>query len=259
MKRLAMPLLAGLAAIALAQPAAFANGTKAPEAVPLPAQRPEAGGAAPATQAPPAEPETAPETGEPAAPEKADTRLYQTACPAVLSGAVKAKLQPPITDGTCGTHSPYRVSAVMAGGRLVEVTGDAVMNCAMATALAGWADAIAPTADIMFKSPLAAIRVGTSYQCRRRYHEATGPMSEHAFADAIDMPGFRLENGTDIDIGKDWDGVDATRARFLHFAHEAACGHFTTVLGPGANAAHRSHFHLDLSCHGKTCSYRICE
>lgn len=246
-------------------PAAEAPAQQQP-AVPVPEPRPDAGEAAPPTPPPAAEPAKEPEPEKPPAaeaperpaPEKTDTRLYQTACPAILSGAVEAKLLPPIEEGVCGTHSPYAVSAVMAGGARIAVAGDAVMNCAMATALSRWADAIAPSAAVILKSPVREIRIGTSYQCRRRYAAADGPMSEHAFADAVDMTGFHLEDGTDVSVESGWSGGDA-KARFLRLAHDAACGTFTTVLGPEANAAHANHFHLDLSCHGKTCSYRICE
>ena len=34
---------------------------------------------------------------------------------------------------------------------------------------------------------------------------------------------------------------------FLRRTHEAACGTFSTVLGPEANEAHRNHLHLDLA------------
>jgi hypothetical protein len=36
-------------------------------------------------------------------------------------------------------------------------------------------------------------------------------------------------------------------AAFLRRLHDGACGTFTTVLGPDANAAHRNHFHFDLA------------
>jgi hypothetical protein len=39
----------------------------------------------------------------------------------------------------------------------------------------------------------------------------------------------------------------------------AACGYFTTVLAPGADAAHEAHFHLDSGLHGATPNDRICE
>jgi Extensin-like protein C-terminus len=37
-----------------------------------------------------------------------------------------------------------------------------------------------------------------------------------------------------------------TEAAFLRRLHQGACGVFGTVLGPEANEAHRSHFHLDM-------------
>ena len=39
----------------------------------------------------------------------------------------------------------------------------------------------------------------------------------------------------------------------------AACGWFTTVLGPGSDAFHASNMHLDIELHGSSGSYRICE
>ena len=48
-------------------------------------------------------------------------------------------------------------------------------------------------------------------------------------------------------------------SRWLMALRVSACGYFTTVLGPGANAAHAEHYHFDLGMHGKSGSYRICE
>jgi hypothetical protein len=39
----------------------------------------------------------------------------------------------------------------------------------------------------------------------------------------------------------------------------AACGWFTTVLGPGSDAAHADHLHLDIQPHGSSNRYRICQ
>ena len=171
---------------------------------------------------------------------------------------MKARLEPPIDDGVCHAHSPYAVAAVIAGGEPVEIKGDVTMNCQMAVALSRWLDQIEPAAGVMMKSRLVSVRIGTSYQCRRRYGAAEGPISEHAFADAVDLTGFTFADGTEVTVEKDWGGT-GPKTGFLAYAHDAACGAFTTVLGPQANAAHRNHFHLDLSCHGKTCTYRICE
>ncbi|HKD27934.1 MAG TPA: extensin family protein [Xanthobacteraceae bacterium] len=45
--------------------------------------------------------------------------------------------------------------------------------------------------------------------------------------------------------------VDAVRS--------AACGWFTTVLSPGADAAHTDHLHVDMAQHGTRDRYRICQ
>jgi hypothetical protein len=42
------------------------------------------------------------------------------------------------------------------------------------------------------------------------------------------------------------------QARFIVAVHDGACRYFGTVLGPGANAAHNAHFHLDM-IKRKTC------
>ncbi len=48
--------------------------------------------------------------------------------------------------------------------------------------------------------------------------------------------------------GADAKGPTPTpEAAFLRRLHNGACGTFTTVLGPEANAAHRNHFHFDLA------------
>ncbi len=93
--------------------------------------------------------------------------------------------------------------------------------------------------------------------CRNRYSAADGFVSEHGFANALDVVGFTLDNGQTITVDGDWAGTP--EGRLLRLAHGAACGRFTTVLGPEANADHKDHFHLDLGCHGQSCTAQICE
>jgi hypothetical protein len=40
---------------------------------------------------------------------------------------------------------------------------------------------------------------------------------------------------------------------------QAACGWFTTVLGPGSDEAHHDHLHVDIQQHGSSDRYRICQ
>jgi len=39
----------------------------------------------------------------------------------------------------------------------------------------------------------------------------------------------------------------------------AACGWFTTVLGPGSDEAHTDHMHVDILQHGSSDRFRICQ
>ncbi len=53
---------------------------------------------------------------------------------------------------------------------------------------------------------------------------------------------------------RDWTRGDEQSQAFLRDVHAGACSTFTTVLGPGANAFHYNHIHVDLAMHGGTSS-----
>jgi hypothetical protein len=207
-------------------------------------------------------------------------RVYQAACPALLDGRVTGRIVEPIVDGACGILSPVAVEAVGARGA-IAVTGKPVLNCGMATALARIATAADEFARQRFGIGLESLETGSGYACRLRNRAAEGKISEHAFANAIDITAFQLEDGQRVSVEASWPVVRQTEngleeelveaiatpferadddpARFLADVHGAACSIFSTVLGPDANAAHRSHFHFDLGCHGQDCTYLICE
>jgi hypothetical protein len=84
-----------------------------------------------------------------------------------------------------------------------------------------------------------------TYACRNMYHRDSGRRSEHATANAIDIAGFRLADGTRISVLADWNGP-APRAAFLRALRDGACRFFDVVLSPDYNEAHRDHFHLDM-------------
>lgn len=189
----------------------------------------------------------------------ADQRVYQTACPALIAGAVAGKMLPPIAEGACRAQSPLEVTALNLHGRTVDLTSPIVTNCEMATALAGWAGEVDAYAMAALDSGLAALQTGTSYMCRARVGGGAAFTSEHGFANAIDVVGFTLADGRSIGVKDDWLPAGTPEARLLRQSHGAACGRFTTVLGPEANADHEDHLHLDLGCHGQTCTAQICE
>lgn len=185
-------------------------------------------------------------------------RIYRTACPAVLQGLVMAEAVPAISDGACGLRSPYRVTGVSIGGRAVGFSGAAVVNCQMAGELSAWLARVDTYVQSVFRSGLVTVKTGPGYMCRGRNRVVGADISEHGFGNALDVMGFVLADGTEIGLPGDWSGDDFA-ARTMQLAHDTACGHFTTVLGPETNALHADHLHLDLGCHGQSCTYQLCE
>ncbi|MEN3951821.1 extensin family protein [Iodidimonas sp. SYSU 1G8] len=92
-------------------------------------------------------------------------------------------------------------------------------------------------------SKITRIRHLGTYSCRNI--GGGQRRSQHATANAIDLAGFTLADGTTVSVLRDWgDGGD--KGRFLLAARDEACRFFNTVLGPEYNQAHADHFHLDL-------------
>lgn len=153
-------------------------------------------------------------------------------------------LPPRSASEQCGYDDAVRFAA---GGAL-DIRyrpADLGTSCAVAAALALWEwHVVQPAAIEHFGSRVAEIEHFGSYSCRRLYGRSEGGWSEHAQANAVDVAGFRLEDGTRITLVGDWEG-EGPRARFLRDVRDGACRLFASVLSPDYNAAHRDHFHLD--------------
>jgi hypothetical protein len=131
------------------------------------------------------------------------------------------------------------------------------MLCAFARQFASWIKEIAaPLAIAGTQHRLTEIVTGPGLVCRTRYGRPGEKISEHARGNAIDIAAFRLDGGTSLPVK---DGGEAGRQELLRALRTAACGYFTTVLGPGSNEAHKEHLHFDLGMHGRSMNYRICE
>jgi|GEM_PF-688632 hypothetical protein len=248
----------------------------AAEPVEAPAAEPVEAPAAEPVEAPAAEPveseavdepaseapvEPVEEPVAPAAPVAAaePARVYQSACPALIQGQVEGRYLPPIEDGQCGNQSPLEITAVLSRGRMVPLSEPVTTDCGMASALPGWVAQVDGYAQSMLDSRLAQINTGPGYMCRNRNGAEGGFLSEHGFANALDVSGFTLEDGQVINVKADWLPGNVPAGRMLRLAHDAACGSFTTVLGPEANKDHEDHLHLDLGCHGASCTALLCE
>lgn len=255
-----------------------------------------------AVAAPQATTATAPEDekSEPqeAAWTAADIAAAERACDHLLDGIeAKSERLPPLRSGSCGTPVPLRLHSLGAG-KGITLDPPATINCTLAAHLFRWLETVAqPAAQRTLGARITRIRNLSAYQCRNRYNDPGQKVSEHAYANALDIAAFELSDGRIIDVKTYWGlvvqsrlAVTAATARdaaapspdqnssrtrtrvvsavtqakadtattpdprssataehsFLKALHEGACGIFTTVLGPEANAAHHDHLHVDM-------------
>jgi hypothetical protein len=166
-------------------------------------------------------------------------------CRAVLDrSTVPFSILPPSGEGACA-----RPDRAILTGLLFRPSRPAT-TCAVSAALTLWAEReVKPAAKDLFDSDLARLEHLGAFSCRRLYGRGSGPWSEHATGNAIDIAGFILADGTRISVLRDWNGEERS-ARFLRRVRDGACGAFGTVLSPDYNAAHRDHLHLDQRARG---------
>lgn len=152
----------------------------------------------------------------------------------------------PIRKGVCGTPAPIKLEAVEAV-LTVAVRPGATLNCTTASAFQRWmVEVVQPSAKTHLDTEITGVVNVASYHCRTRYNDPAQRMSQHAFANALDLSAFITSKGTQISLEKSWEG-DTPESRFLKEIHAGACEIFGTVLGPEANAAHKNHFHFDMT------------
>ncbi len=161
-------------------------------------------------------------------------------------GRFEAKNLPPIRQGACGTPAPVSLKYINHVPR-VELRPAVTVNCRMSDALERWLrEVVQPRSKALLDATVIRVVDLAGYHCRARYGSPNERISQHAFANAIDIAEFVTAKGEHIRVADHWDTGDE-RAAFLREIHKGACVIFGTVLGPEANAAHRNHFHLDLT------------
>ncbi len=122
------------------------------------------------------------------------------------------------------------------------------MTCRLARALDRFdREVLQPAAERHFGQPVSHLVENGVRNCRM-VEGYRALLSEHAFANAIDVEGFVLRDGTVIEV------AGGTRTgppvAFLREVTTGACEVFTTVLGPGFDDRHGSHLHLDMGLLG---------
>ena len=159
------------------------------------------------------------------------TRVASLYRPVALDGA---------PDGRCHVDTAVRVTRLD-----VALNRPATMSCALAARLDDFERNVVQRLALQdLGHPVDRIEHLGAYSCRRTSGR-TDRLSEHAFGLAIDIAGFRLADGTEISVERDW-WTPGPKRDFLHHLAASACGMFSVVLTPSSNRDHFNHMHFDI-------------
>jgi hypothetical protein len=174
----------------------------------------------------------------------------------VQPSAYMSRSSPIDGPGACGISYPFKVTAFMGGS--VGLSSRGTLACPIIPTIDAWLnEVVQPAASLYFGTAVAEVKSG-SYSCRPRNSRSGAKLSEHAFGNALDVMGFRLADGREVTVVGGWRGAPDEQ-EFLREVFVGACGYFKTVLGPGSDAFHYNHFHLDLARHDPHGRRRVCK
>jgi hypothetical protein len=117
------------------------------------------------------------------------------------------EISEPVRHETCGAPAPVLLRRVGSRANSVEINPPVVLNCAMVARLHAWVEkTLQPAARETLGSPITRLRNVSGYACRARngHQLGTDKLSEHALANAIDIPGFITADGRTIDVAQAW-------------------------------------------------------
>jgi hypothetical protein len=144
----------------------------------------------------------------------------------------------------CSTLGTVQLAALRGDHASLAISNLGPVACPLADTFAAWARyGVDRAARVMLGSALVRIETFGSYNCRTV--AGTDRLSAHATGNAIDVAAFDLADGRRITVKGGWSGGTPAEKEFLRVIHKSACKRFGTVLGPGYNAAHQDHFHLE--------------
>jgi hypothetical protein len=147
---------------------------------------------------------------------------------------------------TCGTEQAIVLERRQASYRF---NADLVASCQLAVGLVRWLKLADEEARARLGTGIARVDQGGTYSCRRMARFSL--VSEHSYANAIDIRSFGLSDGRTLSVLRDYGKVgvwprtqaaDFMRTILRRAYHD---GIFSVALGPAFDALHRDHFHFD--------------
>jgi hypothetical protein len=150
---------------------------------------------------------------------------------------------------TCGASE---VVLYLGGPEKIQYSSAPALTCTMALALARFETLAQEEAVRTMGKRITRIHHLGTYSCREMA-AYPGWVSEHSYANAIDIESFTLQNGAVVPIARFFEKTSVPptnpKADFLrtlsHRTYDE--GLFSTVLTTYFDALHRNHFHLDMA------------
>lgn len=149
----------------------------------------------------------------------------------------------------CGAEQVVRYQQGPGG---IRWGGKPKVTCGVALAMARLETIVQQEAEREFGRPVKRIKHMGTYNCREMANYP-GWVSEHSYANAIDIKHFELRGGTTVPVlgqyPKDGAEPKSAKGRFLKQVARRLYDErvFSVVLTPSFDRAHRNHFHLDMA------------
>jgi hypothetical protein len=183
------------------------------------------------------------EATQPAIWSASEIEAAQARCTAILKSIdAVAVPQSPIKEGKCGAPAPIRLISL---GTKERVTFEpaALVNCEMAGALNEWISKdLQPLARKHLGARIAKVEIMGDYSCRASTGRVGHRLSEHAFADALDIGGFVTEKGHAVRVLGAWGETErdiAAKTDAAKIDTATADAKFATVAPAQAGGSQR--------------------
>jgi len=156
----------------------------------------------------------------------------------------------------CRIADPVRLEELQGEAGVVAFPDRPLVSCGFAEVLAAFTrDALVPLAAGHLGARVTAVGTGPGFSCRSRNRMPGARISAHGRGLAIDIAWIALDGRRETVATPS----DASATRYLAALRRAGCGWFTTVLGPGSDAAHDDHLHVDREPRGRDGESRLCQ